>query len=92
MTKYLSLFDRTFRNKNGKITIYQPPNVAEATWIISAILSRIVSQGKLHNLFSAITFGALVTWALMEVLSGVNYFRRALGLVVLLVLIYSKVK
>ncbi|HEY9908282.1 MAG TPA: hypothetical protein V6D18_11845 [Thermosynechococcaceae cyanobacterium] len=35
-------------------------------------------------------FGSLFTWAWLELFQGVNYFRRSLGLIVLLGAIASK--
>ncbi len=85
-----SLFDKTFRDKHGKITIYQAPNIPVETWFISAVLAKIIAHGKAHDLFLDITFGALVSWALMEIFTGTNYFRRALGAAVLGFILYGK--
>jgi hypothetical protein len=38
-----------------------------------------------------LAFGSLFTWAWEELFQGVNYFRRALGLLVLVSLIASKI-
>ncbi len=57
----------------------------------ASLLQLIVTSGKLHTGLVWIAFGALFTWAWLEVFQGVNYFRRALGLVVLIETIIAKV-
>jgi hypothetical protein len=42
-----------------------------------------VAGGSLHDAGRVILTVGLVVWALQEVLSGVNWFRRLLGLAVL---------
>jgi hypothetical protein len=39
-----------------------------------------------------LAFGSLFTWAWEELFQGVNYFRRALGFLVLFGLIVSKIQ
>ncbi len=84
--------DKVFKDKDGNVVIWQMPNIPLATWIITTILSKIFSSGKPFDLFKAVSFGALFTWALMELLTSVNYFRRLLGLAVLVMLILSKTR
>jgi len=46
-------------------------------------LQLILPNGDLKTGVDLVAFGALFTWAWQEMFEGVNYFRRALGLVVL---------
>jgi hypothetical protein len=62
--------------------IAQFPNppllVALAGWVLAT-----VAGGSLHDAGRVILTVGLVVWALGEALSGVNWFRRLLGLAVL---------
>ncbi len=82
-----TFFDKSFRDSEGNIVIAQPPNPPLITWLVASLLSLIFTTGTINNLFNFVANGALFTWAWMELFQGVNYFRRALGLVVLIGLI-----
>lgn len=78
-----TLFDRTFRDSEGNIVIGQKPNLPILVWGAATLLQFIGFGGKFQAALELIAFGTLFTWAWMELFQGVNYFRRALGLVVL---------
>lgn len=86
-----TLFDRTFRDSEGKIVIAQPPNLPLIVGLTATLLQLALTSGKLHTVLDLIAFGALFTWAWQELFDGVNYFRRALGLVVLVSLLILKI-
>ena len=86
-----TLFDKTFRDNEGNIVIAQPPNLPLLVGIIATVLSLIVKSGNIHIGLEAVAFGSLFTWAWQELFEGVNYFRRALGLLVLIAVIASRV-
>jgi hypothetical protein len=89
-TKASTLFDRTFRDREGKIVIAQMPNLPLLVWLAATLLDLLLPSGKLHTGIDLVAFGALFTWAWQELFQGVNYFRRALGLVVLVGMIALK--
>lgn len=78
-----TLFDRTFRDSKGNIIIAQMPNPPILVWLAATLLQLIFTSGKLHTGLDLVAFGSLFTWAWQELFQGANYFRRALGLVVL---------
>lgn len=78
-----TLFDRTFRDSEGNITIAQPPNLPLIVWILASLLKLVFTTGKVNLGLELLAFGSLFTWAWEELFQGVNYFRRALGLIVL---------
>ncbi|MBW4694596.1 MAG: hypothetical protein KME27_22840 [Lyngbya sp. HA4199-MV5] len=78
-----TLFDRTFRDSEGKIVLGQMPNLPLLVGLTAILLHLILPSGKLGIGLDLVAFGALFTWAWQEVFEGVNYFRRAIGLVVL---------
>ncbi|MEG3837332.1 MULTISPECIES: hypothetical protein [unclassified Microcoleus] len=87
-----TLFDRTFRDSEGQIVIAQMPNLPLSVGIIASLLTLIVTTGKVNLGLDIVAFGSLFTWAWEELFQGVNYFRRALGLIVLLGLIAGKLQ
>lgn len=78
-----TLFDRTFRDSEGKIVIAQMPNLPLWVWIVSSLLQLVLTTGKINTGLDLVAFGSLFTWAWQELFQGVNYFRRAIGLIVL---------
>ena len=86
-----TLFDKVFRDSEGQIVIAQPPNLPLIVWIAASLLKFVVTTGKINLGLELVAFGSLFTWAWEELFQGVNYFRRALGLIVLVGLLASKI-
>lgn len=82
--------ENVMKHKDNHIIIFQKPNLPLITWGVATVAAKFISHGTLHQVLSAIAFVAIVIWALLEIFSGVNYFRRALGLIVLALSIYSR--
>ena len=78
-----NLFDKFFRDSNGNIVIAQPPNPPIILWGVASLLKLVFTSGLTNVALDLIAFGSLFTWAWLELFQGVNYFRRLLGLVVL---------
>jgi hypothetical protein len=87
-----TLFNRTFRDGNGNIVLAQKPNVPLLIWLVATLLTLLITSGNIHRGLEAVAFGSLFTWAWQELFQGVNYFRRSLGLVVLLCAIASQLQ
>lgn len=85
-----TLFDKTFRDSEGNIVIAQPPNLPLLVGLTATLLKLVVTTGNIHTSLDTVAFGALFTWAWLELFEGVNYFRRTLGLIVLIGLIVSR--
>jgi hypothetical protein len=85
------LFDKTFKDDQGHIVIAQWPNAPLYAWIALKIASALTkgSTAKALTIASAVV---LAVWALLELFKGVNYFRRALGLLVFIGTIASLTK
>ena len=86
-----NLFNKIFRDNNGEIVLAQTPNLPLIVWIVATLLKLVLTSGKISIGLEALAFGCLFTWAWEELFQGVNYFRRALGLTVLIWAIASKV-
>ncbi len=84
-------FDQIFRDSDGQIVLAQTPNLPLIVWGTASLLKLVLTTGKINLGLNAIAFGSLFTWAWLELFQGVNYFRRALGLGVLIFLLGSSV-
>lgn len=87
-----TLLDRVFRDSEGKIVIAQPPNLPLIVGIVSSLLKVIFTTNEINLGLDLIAFGSFFTWAWEELFQGVNYFRRALGFIVLVGLIVWKLQ
>ncbi|RAP36640.1 hypothetical protein B1207_07495 [Legionella quinlivanii] len=87
MYKFLDFF----RDKQNRIVIFQFPNWPLILWFVFAVLDYLWSsnQPEVHHLWSMLRFGFIFTWAWLEITGGVNYFRRTLGLLVLIIAVVS---
>jgi hypothetical protein len=82
------LWDRFWKNRDGDVVIYQHPNIPLIAWLVLTIAS-IFLTGTVSNVIWYIAMGALAIWALLEIWKGVNYFRRALGVIILIMTILA---
>ncbi|HTB49162.1 MAG TPA: hypothetical protein VK712_03710 [Verrucomicrobiae bacterium] len=78
------LWDKIWRDRHGHVVVFQMPNIWLIAWVILTLISLLSPSHNTANLFWWLSTGVLVIWALLEVFRGVNYFRRGLGLVILL--------
>lgn len=86
-----TLFDKSFRDSDGRIVIAQRPNLTVFVWIAASLLGLIFTTGKINTGLNLVAFGSSFTWAWEELFQGVNYFRRTLGLCVLVAVIVFKI-
>jgi quercetin dioxygenase-like cupin family protein len=87
-----TFFNQVFRDSEGKIVLAQMPNLPLIVWIVASLLKILLTTGKINIGLDVLAFGSLFTWAWEELFQGVNYFRRALGFLVLFGLIVSKIQ
>ena len=58
-------------------------------WLVSSSL--LFQRGNLYAGLDFVAVASLTVWSLLEIFQGVNYFRKGLGVVVLIGLIASKI-
>ena len=85
------IWDKIWRNKNGRVVIWQAPNMWLIGWALFVTLSLLFTS-RLADIFSWIGSASLIIWAVLEILKGVNYLRRALGLLVLIYAVATLIK
>lgn len=83
-----SFLDWFFRTKDGRFVIMQFPNWPLWVAIACYVLLKFVDGPLGIVLFIAMKV-VLIYWAILEIVSGVNNWRRLLGLVVFVWVIYT---
>ena len=73
-----------FRSKDGRLVLWQPPNPALLVWFTALIVGRFSMTPEHDRTVAGIQHGALLVWALDELLRGSSPFRRVLGAMVLI--------
>lgn len=72
-----------FRSPDGRLTLWQFPNPALCVWMMALVLDRFELSDTHADAVDGVRRGALLVWALDEVVRGASPFRRLLGAVVL---------
>lgn len=75
--------------KIGGYTVAQTPNPSLAVALIALAFSAILDRGTAEDGARAIFYVAITIWAYEEAASGVNGFRKALGVVALVLIAIS---
>ena len=87
-----NIYKKLFLDKNGHFVVAQFPNVPITIWLATVILNRFVQAQPANTVLSIVGTASLTVWALLEIYSGVNLFRKLLGSAVLLYIVYSLAK
>lgn len=80
-----------FRDRQtGRLSIVAWPNLPLWVWIATAVTRRLPAvDGQADVVLTRVGSGALVVWAVGEMWRGVNPWRRLLGFVVLLGVVFA---
>lgn len=87
-----TLFDRLFRDASGEIVIGQSPNLPILIWVSATLLKLFFQTGQVKIGLDILAFISLLYWSFLEITQGVDYFRRDLGVIVLIGLIISVIQ
>jgi hypothetical protein len=82
--------DTFWHDKDGNLVIMQMPNKFLIGWFGFFLLSELIHTQPFRIILSWIAFALIITWAILEMRSGVNYFRKSLGLLIFLFAILTK--
>lgn len=91
MELFWELWDKFWKDSKGRVVIWQNPNIFLYFWAAFTTLSLFLDR-RLADIFGIAGSAVLIIWALLEIFKGVNYFRRLLGLVVLIFAAMSLLK
>jgi len=83
-TNFKHLVNKLVRDKNNKIVWWQFPNPPLMGWFVFLVLAQVVAPGPFRTGFAQLSGGFLFVWAYLEIIQGATYFRRLLGVAVLL--------
>ena len=81
-----------FRSPDGRLTLGQLPNPALCVWLATLVLGRFDLSAAHTTAVDGVRHGALLVWALDEVVRGDSPYRRLLGAVVLAAQLASLVR
>lgn len=72
-----------FEDKSGNMVYGQMPNLPIIVWGAAKVMSLVPWAAPVQPILEAVAFGALFTWAWLEIFDGANWFRRILGITVM---------
>ena len=87
-----NLFDRFFRDNTGEIVVAQAPNIPLLVWIAATLLKLVFKTGQVKIALDIVALGSLLYWSFLEITEGATYFRRDLGVIVLIALMVSAIE
>jgi hypothetical protein len=76
-------------DKRGNFVVWQKPNMFLGFWFIVTIINLFIPAGWVHTAVGTVSLLSLIIWAVWEVTAGVNYFRRTIGSLVLLLIVFA---
>ncbi|MBA3758115.1 hypothetical protein H0X10_00585 [Candidatus Saccharibacteria bacterium] len=79
-----------FKDRQGNTVVWQWPNIPLYGWIIFKLLAWAIPDFNIQNGLEQLSTAFLFTWAYLEITKGATYFRKILGLLVL-ILIFNNV-
>lgn len=85
------LWDKFWKDKDGNVVVYQRPNIWLIGWVVLTLISLFLN-GTVSNYFWWAALVSLTVWSLLEIFQGVNYLRRLLGVIVLVLTIMAALK
>lgn len=86
-----NLWDRFWKDKKGRVVIWQSPNPPLYLWLVFLVVSRIIKTGTVHDGAGFVSTAFLLIWAYLELTEGASYFRRAVGLTVFVSVVVAKI-
>lgn len=89
--KKRSFKDKFFKDQKGNVIIGQTPNLPLKVALSAYLLGIFIDNGNLGEFIDILGFGALFTFAWLELFQGVNYLRRVFGFIILATLLYTRV-
>ncbi len=85
-------FDITkwLKDKYGRVVLFEAPNIPLISWAVCTVVGALIEEpSTLHNIINVVAFGSLFTWAWLEIADGTTYFRRVLGVAIMVVAIMN---
>ncbi len=87
--KLIGSIERFFKDKDGKWAVFQFPNTLLFVWVGITVLLWVLGSGVIVDVMRLIQTIVLVAWASIELIDGDSNFRRVLGAIVLIFIIFG---
>ncbi len=84
----MSIVDKVVRDKDGRVVLWQRPNLPILVWAAARVLQWPLS-GRAEQFVGLAGTAAILFWAVLEIVDGTTPFRRVLGGLVLALSIWS---
>ncbi len=81
--------EKVCKDKNGKWTLFQFPNFPLLVWLGCVVISRLINDNGLSENISALGTIFLAIWAYLEITYGDSIFRKILGSIVLIAIVFN---
>lgn len=78
-----------FVNDKGDVVIWQVPNFLLWLWITIKFIPLIIHNQRIKTDLSQLSQAVLFAWAYLEIMEGDSKFRKALGIIVMIVTVAS---
>lgn len=85
MKSHRSFWDKFFKDNKGKTVLWQNPNPPLIGWAVF----RAVSFFSESRGYGVIADAFLFLWAYLEITQGVNYFRRSMGVIIIVLVVMN---
>lgn len=92
MNHYITHIMKFFKDSNGRIAVIQWPNIPLIGWFVTMLGSLLIKSSPWQTFLEYLSFGFIFTWAWLEITEGESYFRRTVGVIVLLLALYPHFK
>jgi hypothetical protein len=87
MTSTQHYLKRFFEDKDGKLTIIQFPNPLLLAWLVILATTLMPIDSEFKTQLQTVNTAILFAWSYLEVSQGSSNFRRALGTVIMILII-----
>jgi hypothetical protein len=77
---------RFISDSDGHIVLWQSPNLLLSVWIVLRIVTLLLKGSHLKSGLEQLSTAILFAWACFEMTTGVNYFRKTIGILVMVVI------
>jgi hypothetical protein len=89
MKAFKNILIQFISGKDGQVHVIQWPNLPIISWFLSMVISTFVASETTKLGFSNLSLAFLAIWSYLEITHGLSYFRRTLGVIVAVLIIYS---
>jgi hypothetical protein len=87
----MNLWDKFWKDDRGHYVVWQMPNAYLIAWAVLTIVA-LATNGRMSDIFAGAGDVLLFVWSGLEIFKGASFFRRVIGLAVLIYAVLSFLK